>query len=567
MKLRTMTAICMEILGGFKHRDIANKYGVSPSTVSIFKHRLEKEGFYKGIDGCRALSELSESELARRIYPGMIDLKDGDVIIVGRAKPDTYIPDFKEIANEVIDAKVTRKFCFNEYLDKCESIGKKPVSSSDFYAKLGNELKKLKGAKIYMTQDHPYGYEVCIDYCGQTWPYFDSKQHLRHGSVFVMTWAASYMTFAMVVPGQTTKCTCEAIGKAFQYFGYIPYNLQFDNGTAAVVKHTVGAETIFNDSFHHYMKHFKVSVTTSNPYSPTEKSCVEAMVNMVQNNVLPAISHDPHLSLEEVNRQLIGLVDKYINKAKFRNDSTRTREYLFKTYEIAKSRKLEGTIPEFYEHIPFIKVGLDYTVKVKGERYSVPYQYAGEYVSASICGNQLKICHDLKEIATHTITNDGTNHIKLEHMPENHREVALKRLMYPNFKSLMDAALKISQPLARFCDCMVKRYGFENGKKGCIRIINCYRKKQYINSFIDEAIDRMLSGEPQKWNSNTLLSIYEEVQKEAVYNGGKVYHQSEFDFCSDPNLAHLRSAETQKDSKAETASKDISNELDLNYGE
>lgn len=37
------------------------------------------------------------------------------------------------------------------------------------------------------------------------------------------------------------------------------------------------------------MKHFKVSVTTSNPYSPTEKSCVEAMVNMVQNNVLPAI--------------------------------------------------------------------------------------------------------------------------------------------------------------------------------------------------------------------------------------------------------------------------------------
>ena len=43
------------------------------------------------------------------------------------------------------------------------------------------------------------------------------------------------------------------------------------------------------------------------------------MVNMVQNNVFPAISHDPHLSLEEVNRQLIGLVDKYINKAKFVN--------------------------------------------------------------------------------------------------------------------------------------------------------------------------------------------------------------------------------------------------------
>lgn len=92
-------------------------------------------------------------------------------------------------------------------------------------------------------------------------------------------------------------------------------------------------------------------------------------------------------------------------------------------------------------------------------------------------------------------------------MPENHREVALKRLMYPNFKSLMDAALKISQPLARFCDCMVKRYVFENGKKGCIRIINCYRKKPYINSFIDEAIDRMLSGEPPKMEQQH-LTVY-----------------------------------------------------------
>lgn len=175
----------------------------------------------------------------------------------------------------------------------------------------------------------------------------------------------------MVVPGQTTKCTCEAIRKAFQYFGYIPYNLQFDNGTAAVVKHTVGAEPIFNDSFHHFMKHFKVSVTTSNPYSPTEKSCVEAMVNMVQNNVLPAISHDPHLSLEEVNRQLIGLVDKYINKARFRNDCTRTREYLFKTYEIAKSRKLEGTIHEFYEHIPLSMLAL--TIQLRSKEKGILY--------------------------------------------------------------------------------------------------------------------------------------------------------------------------------------------------
>ena len=45
------------------------------------------------------------------------------------------------------------------FTDRCRM----KLKESDFYAKLAMELKKLKGAKIYMKHDHPYGYEVCFN--------------------------------------------------------------------------------------------------------------------------------------------------------------------------------------------------------------------------------------------------------------------------------------------------------------------------------------------------------------------------------------------------------------------
>lgn len=540
MDIKKVRAICMEVLGGYKHRNIAAKYNISPSLVSRFREHLANEGYFPGICSCSDVSSMTDLELAKIIYPNVTGLKNGSVVVVGRPRPDAFVPDFVYLANQVIDSKITRKLCFSLYLEDCEKENKRAISKSDFYRKLSFEIRKIIGTKVYMPQEHPYGQEVCIDFCGQTWAYIGTDKKLRHAPIFVMTWSASYMTYACVVERQTTKCTCEAIGKAFQYFGYIPLTLQFDNGKAAVTTHIKGSETIFNDSFNEYMNRIKVPAISSNPRSPTYKSCVEAMVGVIERNILPIMNHDINLSLEEVNCNLIRQVDKVINKARYREGSSRTREYLFKTYETAKSRKFEGTIPEFYEHIPCLKVGSDYTVDVDGTKYSVPYTLAGEYVSASISGKQIRIMYELQVVATHTISDNGTHQIKLEHMPESHRSVVEKKLKYPTAESIYATALSISESLYRFCKCLIQKMGFDNGKKGCIRLINRYRSRSCVRELMDEAIDRTLNGDPRLWNSNTVLDNYKEVSKEAIFNNGKVAHQTELNFCADPHFAHLR---------------------------
>ena len=49
MDIKRLRSICMEVLGGYKHRDIAARYGISPSLVSYFKDHLKKGGYLAGI--------------------------------------------------------------------------------------------------------------------------------------------------------------------------------------------------------------------------------------------------------------------------------------------------------------------------------------------------------------------------------------------------------------------------------------------------------------------------------------------------------------------------------------
>ena len=72
--------------------------------------------------------------------------------------------------------------------------------------------------------------------------------------------------------------------------------------------------------------------------------------------------------------------------------------------------------------------------------------------------------------------------------------------------------------------------GFDNGKKGCIRLINRYRSRNCVKEIMDEAIYRILNGNSKYWNSNTVIDTYNEVRQEAIFNNGKVAHQTELNF-------------------------------------
>ena len=179
---------------------------------------------------------------------------------------------------------------------------------------------------------------------------------------------------------------------------------------------------------------------------------------------------------------------------------------------------------------------------MNGHKYSVPFKYATRYVTANISSNIITILYEGEVITTHTISYDGKDTVKLEHMPENHRSVAEKKLKYPDIQSIVSKAKSISSQLERFCSAMLKNYGFENGRKACIRIINCYLNRAKYPAFLmNEAIERLFINTPDKWNSNYLLQIFAEVQSEVSVKGS-FEHQTALDFTADPSQTFLRGA-------------------------
>ena len=99
MDIKKVRAICMEVLGGYKHRDIAAKYDISPSLVSRFREHLANAGYLPGIGSCSDVSSMTDLELAKIIYPNVTGIKNGSVVVVGRPRPDAFVPDFVYLAN------------------------------------------------------------------------------------------------------------------------------------------------------------------------------------------------------------------------------------------------------------------------------------------------------------------------------------------------------------------------------------------------------------------------------------------------------------------------------------
>ena len=139
-------------------------------------------------------------------------------------------------------------------------------------------------------------------------------------------------------------------------------------------------------------------------------------------------------------------------------------------HEISRARKFEGIIPVFYRHLSYLRVDSNYRVEIDGHKYSVPFKYATRYVTANISGNIITIIYEGEVIATHTISYDGKDTVKLEHMPENHRSVAEKKLKYPDVQSIINKAKSLSPQLERFCNAINPYKYNKNNRIPCFNI-------------------------------------------------------------------------------------------------
>ena len=193
--------------------------------------------------------------------------------------------------------------------------------------------------------------------------------------------------------------------------------------------------------------------------------------------------------LDEANRALMELTDRYINREEFTSADRKgiSRALLFEKYERPACRPV-GKLPVWSEHFESLKVSRFYTVRINGTQYSVPYVFAGSYVSADIIDGTVHIYSPTGEIATHPRAANGTEKvISPGHMPESHRAEHEKRKKYATDEDILLAAGEFGDRVASLCRSMLAPGQRREARKACIAIINFCKRNRRDAAILSEA--------------------------------------------------------------------------------
>lgn len=501
-----LRGICEGVLSHLTERHVAKAYSCSPATVSKVRRCIEAAE----ITSVSEIATMSDQALAEMYYgAGRAVSTHADITVIRTnrrlekqlAKP-VLEPDYKLYVEQYLDKRVKLQVLFGLYKEQAAADGCKAICRSSFYDSMQARIKKALGPDVYMPQQHPYGEEIAIDYCGDVFGITQPDGSVAKYAVCVLAWAASNLVYSEFIPGQTTAATCEVIAHALQRWQCAPRVLACDNAKSMVIKHGLGREPVFNASFSHYMSLLGISVMANNPRKPSEKSYVELSVRLVQDRVLKRMElAQTVLYLSQANATLMDLVDREINAVGFRHNCTGTpRKELFDQNEKAAARKLGDVIPEYAEYIPYLKVDRTYCVAIGAHRYSVPWRHAGEAVQAELSGTKVRIYLDHKLIAEHQRDDSPGSSVKDDHMKPEHLAVQSKREEFPDAASIITAAGRESPVLGDFCQRFFTLNGM-NRANGIIHMIRMYRGAKTGHQTLDEAVRRLMIRSPSEWDS------------------------------------------------------------------
>ncbi|MGN1280314.1 MAG: Mu transposase domain-containing protein [Succinivibrio sp.] len=512
--LTLLRNVCSEIVLHHSYKTITQNYRVAKSTLQKYRHLLKKAN----IDRLEDVILLTDIKLAKIIYGTKADIKVVSRKAVVKLRktrkidPSIYIPDFTKIALNYAEHPYMRKAdLYVDYVEKATQEGMGHVKLHTFYKELNKKILAISGPNIFLHRNHPYGDELELDWCGDTYQAKDEEGKLSTYHILVLTWAASYYTYVTFVKDQSTKTTIEGIKEALEYFNCLPKQLLIDNPKSLVLKHKIGQEAILQPDFAYFMKNCCVMVNANTPCKSNEKSAVENSVHLVQTRVLTRLT--PKTNISRAKNELMRFTNIYINFAPFRGNEANSRFNLFCKFEFPCARKILFDLPGYIEHQEYIKVPSNYHIKIKNNYYSVPFSLAGKYVETDIYDNKIIVRHNDSVVAQHPVVSGADNYTTdKEHMPNNHRLYAETEEIN-TAEDIFNLSKDLSSEIVAFCMLLlVNKDNFAEIKKACISIINTYKKlkndmeKNRFNKAISNLIKK---GTPGKFNT---YNLYKELQ-------------------------------------------------------
>jgi len=214
---------------------------------------------------------------------------------------------------------------------------------------------------------------------------------------------------------------------AFHYFGGYTEEILYDNMKQIVLKRApVSSDSIWNPDFEDFFKHHGFIPRLCRPYRPQTKGKIENSVGFVKRDFLMGsefhsfsdLNHQAQIWLARINSTIHGTTNEI--------PMERLGEEGLKNYD---------AVPPYHSiRNESRKISRDSYVSYLGNRYSVPYRFAGRNCSLQISGKTLTVVIGRDVICTHEIR-------------QGHCEISRNK---EHFQGLLSEILKLNSiPKAR----------------------------------------------------------------------------------------------------------------------
>jgi transposase len=193
---------------------------------------------------------------------------------------------------------------------------------------------------------------------------------------------------AWAAPCQDAHHTYEGLVRSFEYFGGSPREVLVDNQKAAVIEHRIGHSVKYHARFLDLAHHYGFTPKACRPYRARTKGKVERMVHYLKENFF--VRYRRFDSFAHLNQQLEHWLREEADQRVHGTHGEIVGERFLRD-ELAQLQPLPVTRFDT-SYFEFRYAHWDGYVDVRGNRYSVPSQCAGQQVSIRVgLDDQLRV--------------------------------------------------------------------------------------------------------------------------------------------------------------------------------
>ena len=213
---------------------------------------------------------------------------------------------------------------------------------------------------------------------------------------FSMILGYSRMRYVEFTLSTDTPTLIQCHLNSFQYFGGCTQEILYDNMKQVVIKRALkSSDSEWNSQFEDFFKHYGFIPRLCRPYRPQTKGKIENTIGYVKRDLVLGAKFS---SLENLNGQAL----EWLNRVNSSVHGT-THEIPLERFK-EENLILQDQVPPYkVVKIETRKVSRDCYISYLGNKYSIPYKFAGRTAELHISDGKFQAYIDNESICEHEI--------------------------------------------------------------------------------------------------------------------------------------------------------------------